>query len=95
MIYFFIIYKIKRKWYFLINFVNFNIIYNIFIFFFIKIYRYLITNNINNPGNNWGSDKFYIIEVLDVFGKEAIGKLHRKYKPWAEIKVGHKLSIHK
>jgi len=55
----------------------------------------IITNNINNPGNNWGSDKFYIIEVLDVFGKEAIGKLHRKYKPWAEIKVGHKLSIHK
>jgi hypothetical protein len=30
-----------------------------------------------------------------VFEKEALGKLHRKYKPWAEIKVGHKLSIHK
>ena len=57
----------------------------------------LIENNINKPGNNWNSDKFYIIEVLEVFEKEkeAIGKLHRKYKPWAEIKVGHKLSIHK
>ena len=55
----------------------------------------LIENNINKPRYNWSSDKFYIIEVSDVFGKEAIGKLHSKYKPWAEIKVGHKLSIHK
>lgn len=55
----------------------------------------LIENNIHNPGNNWNSDKFYIIEVSEVFGKEAIGKLHSKYKPWVEIKVGHKLSIHK
>ena len=55
----------------------------------------LIENNINKPGTNWNSDKFYIIEVSEVFGKEAIGKLHSKYKPWAEIKVGHKLSIHK
>ena len=55
----------------------------------------LIENNINKPGHNWSSDKFYIIEVSEVFEKEAIGKLHSKYKPWVEIKVGHKLSIHK
>ena len=67
------------------------------LFYYNNVLDSLIENNIHNPGNNWNSDKFYIIEVLEVFEKEneAIGKLHRKYKPWAEIKVGHKLSIHK
>jgi len=65
------------------------------LFYYNNVLDSLIENNIHNPGNNWNSDKFYIIEVSEVFGKEAIGKLHSKYKPWAEIKVGHKLSIHK
>ena len=55
----------------------------------------LIQNDIHNPGHNWLSEKFYTVKVMEVFGDYAVGKLHKKNKPWAKIKVGHKLSMHK
>ena len=55
----------------------------------------LINNEIFKPGTNWNSDIFYTVEVKEVFKNYAIGELHKKRNPWAKIKVGHKLILHK
>ena len=60
-----------------------------------KMLDSLIQNDIHNPGYNWGSETFYTVKVIEVFGDYAVGKLHTKNKPWAKIKVGHKLRMHK
>ena len=60
-----------------------------------KLLDSLIQNDIHNPGYNWGSETFYTVKVIEVFGDYAVGKLHTKNKPWAKIKVGHKLRMHK
>ena len=60
-----------------------------------KLLDSLIQNDIHAPEHNWLSEPFYTVKVLEVFGDYAVAKLHTKNKPWAKIKVGHKLSIHK
>jgi hypothetical protein len=55
----------------------------------------LIQNDIHAPELNWLSEPFYTVKVLEVFGNYAVCKLHTKNKPWAKIKVGHKLRMHK
>jgi hypothetical protein len=60
-----------------------------------KLLDSLIQNDIHAPEHNWLSEPFYTVKVLEVFGDYAVGKLHTKNKPWAKIKVGHKLRMHK
>ena len=60
-----------------------------------KLLDSLIQNDIHAPEHNWNSEIFYTVKVLEVFGDNAVGKLHKKNKPWAKIKVGHKLRMHK
>ena len=60
-----------------------------------KILDSLIQNDIHNPGHNWNSEPFYTVKIIEVFGDYAVGKLYTKNKPWAKIKVGHKLRMHK
>ena len=60
-----------------------------------KMLDSLIQNDIHAPEHNWLSEPFYTVKVLEVFGDYAIAKLHTKNKPWAKIKVGHKLRMHK
>ena len=60
-----------------------------------KLLDSLIQNDIHAPEHNWLSEPFYTVKVLEVFGDYAIAKLHTKNKPWAKIKVGHKLRMHK
>jgi hypothetical protein len=62
---------------------------------FEKLLDSLIQNDIHAPGWNWLSEPFYTVKVIEVFGDYAVGKLHTKNKPWAKIKVGHKLRMHK
>ena len=60
-----------------------------------KLLDSLIQNDIHAPEHNWLSEPFYTVKVLEVFGNYAVCKLHTKNKPWAKIKVGHKLRMHK
>ena len=60
-----------------------------------KLLDSLIQNDIHAPEHNWLSEPFYTVKVLEVFGDYAVAKLHTKNKPWAKIKVGHKLRMHK
>jgi len=60
-----------------------------------KLLDSLIQNDIHNPGTNWDSETFYTVKIIEVFEDYAVGKLHAKNKPWAKIKVGHKLRMHK
>ena len=53
----------------------------------------LITYDIYKPGTNWVANLGYNLEVITVMDTIAVCKLLNKEKPWATIKVGHKLII--
>ena len=53
----------------------------------------LITYDIYNPGTNWVTNLGYNLEVITVMDTIAVCKLLNKKKPWATVKVGHKLIL--
>ena len=53
----------------------------------------LITYDIYKPGTNWVANLGYNLEVITVMDTMAVCKLLNKEKPWATVKVGHKLII--
>jgi len=53
----------------------------------------LITYDIYKPGTNWVANLGYNLEVITVMDTIAVCKLLNKEKPWATVKVGHKLII--
>ena len=58
-----------------------------------KLLDSLTNNQINKPGINWNHGLGYKLEVISVMDTIAICKLLEKDKPWATVKVGHKLII--
>ena len=53
----------------------------------------LINNNVHKPGINWNHNLGYKLEVISVMDTIAVCKLLEKEKPWATVRVGHKLII--
>ena len=67
--------------------------FHIFVCHYTKLLDSLTINDIHKPGINWNHGLGYKLEVISVMDTIAICKLLEKDKPWATVKVGHKLII--